>query len=142
MNNFLLPIRFEAILYVKKGDDYKFLLIKRIPEDGDFWQPVTGTQESKESLIDCLYRELEEEINIRKTEVRHLTDMFYSFTWEKGPVVITEYVFGVELTEERPIVLSKEHNDQRWCSFEEAVGLLGKDNNIKALKEFNSRFIV
>ncbi len=140
-NNFKLPIRFEAIPFVKKGSSFRFLLVKRVPVDGGFWQPITGTLESHESLKECLYRELKEEISITKKDVNNLTDVFFTFTWSKGETVITEYVFGVELMNEREIALSDEHEDQRWCSFEEAIELLEKDNNKNAYREFQKKYM-
>jgi lipoyl(octanoyl) transferase len=141
MKNFKLPIRFEAIPFVKRENSFRFLLVKRVPDDGGFWQPITGTLESQESLMGCLFRELEEEVSITKAEVKNLTDMFFTFTWEKGDTKITEYVFGVELSDERPVILSDEHEDQRWCSYAEAIALLEKDNNKNAYREFRGRFM-
>ena len=42
-----------------------FLLLKRTPQDGGFWQPLTGTVEDGEKLSDCLKRELNEETGIK-----------------------------------------------------------------------------
>lgn len=141
MNYFKLPIRFEAIPYVKSKNKFRFLLIKRVLEDGGFWQPVTGTLESNESLIDCIYREMREEISVNKNEVLNLSDTFFSFTWQKNDTLIYEYVFGVELKDERVIILSDEHEDYRWCSFDEAMTLLEKDNNKAAYRVFKEKFI-
>ena len=136
MKTFKLPIRFEAIPFVRDGDNYRFLIVKRVPDDGGFWQPITGTLESNESLSDCIYRELKEEISIGKEEVLNLSDMFFSFTWNKGEVLISEYVFGAELKNEHEITLSDEHEDYMWCDFNEAVNMLEKDNNKMAYKIF------
>jgi dihydroneopterin triphosphate diphosphatase len=141
MQNIKLPIRFEAIPFVKKGSTFKFLLVKRVPRDGGFWQPITGTLEANESLFECLYREMEEEVLIVNTEIKNVTDMFYTFTWQKGNTVITEYVFGVELLTERKVKLSDEHEDQKWCSFDQAIKLLEKENNKNAFKEFKKKFM-
>lgn len=141
MKSFKLPIRFEAIPYVRNGNNFRFLIVKRVPDDGGFWQPITGTLESNESLDDCIYRELKEEISIDRQEVLTLSDMFFSFTWQKKEVLISEYVFGVELKGEHEVILSDEHEDQRWCDFEEAIDMLEKDNNKMAYKIFNKKFI-
>lgn len=142
MNIFKLPIKFEGILFCKKDGEFKFLLVKRIPEDGGFWQPITGTLESNESLTECIYREIEEEININKNQITSITDMFYQFTWMKNKdTQISEYVFGVELPDTIDIKLGNEHDDYRWCSYDEAQEILEKDNNKKAFMEFKSRFM-
>lgn len=141
MNSFQLPVKFEGIPYCKKDDSFKFLLVKRIPEDGGFWQPITGTLESNESLIDCIYREFEEEINIGRDKIVGITEMFYQFIWDKKDVRISEYVFGVELSDVFDINLGDEHDDYKWCSFEEVLGFLEKENNKKAYAEFKKIFL-
>lgn len=138
---FELPIKVEAIPYVKKGDGYKFLIIKRVSEDGGFWQPVTGTVESSESLVDCVYREIAEEIGVQKEKALGISDMFYAFSWKKGDRLIYEYVYGVELKREIKVNLSFEHDDYRWCGFDEAIEALEKDNNKKAYQEFKKIFL-
>lgn len=136
MKHFDLPIKFEAIPFVRTGDEVRFLLVRRIPADGGFWQPITGTLQSNESLIDCLYREVQEEINVNKSEIKEVSDMFYSFVWVKGTVTITEFIYGVELDKERDITLGTEHDAYRWCNFDEALSLLEKENNKKSLLMF------
>jgi lipoyl(octanoyl) transferase len=135
---FNLPIKFEAIPFVRSESGVRFLLVKRIPEDGGFWQPITGTLQSDESLVDCLYREIQEEINIGQPDIISVTDMFHSFTWMKGDITITEFVYGVELKDEYKIQLGSEHDAYQWCGFDEALSLLEKENNKKALFEFRS----
>lgn len=141
MQYFDLPIKFEAIPFVKTNNGIRFLLVRRTPEDGGFWQPITGTLQSNESLIDCLYREVQEEINVGRSEIKEVSNMFYSFVWMKGPITITEFVYGVELDEERNITLGAEHDAYRWCSFDEALSLLEKENNKKALLEFKDHLL-
>lgn len=136
MKRFNLPIRFEAIVYSKQSDDYRFLLIKRVPHDGGFWQPVTGTLESNESLEECMFRELQEEISISKDDIVRVDDMFYSFTWDKKGATISEFVFGVELQRSQPVILSEEHCSQMWCDFDRALLTLGTENNKKAFIKF------
>lgn len=142
MDIFKLPIRFEAIPFYKEGNSFSFLLVKRVPDDGGFWQPVTGTLESNESLTECMHRELVEEVGVHKEDIKQVSDMFYSFTWLKGETTITEYVFGVELTTKKEALLSEEHDEYRWCSYGEVLELLSKDNNKKAYEEFKKKFLV
>ena len=142
MDIFKLPIRFEAIPFCKEGNSFSFLLVKRVPDDGGFWQPITGTLESNESLAECMYRELVEEIGVTKEDIKQVSDMFYSFMWLKGETAITEYVFGVELATKKEALLSEEHDEYRWCSYDEALELLSKDNNKKAYEEFKKKFLL
>lgn len=133
---FELPIKVQGVLFAKVGAGLKFLLLKRSPEDGGFWQAMTGTLDSNENMITCLKREVEEEIGVKNEKIKSITDMFYSFTWEKKEKLIYEYVYGVELNSDQVITLSEEHTEYKWCSFDDALELLEKDNNKNAFREF------
>lgn len=133
---FELPIKVQGILFAKVEAGLKFLLLKRSLEDGGFWQAMTGTLDSNENMITCLNREVEEEIGVKREWIKSITDMFFSFTWEKKGKLIYEYVYGVELEPEQTITLSEEHTEYKWCSFDDALELLEKDNNKNAFKEF------
>jgi len=137
-----LPIKLEGILFTRVDDEIKYLVLHRRPEEGNFWQPLTGTLNSDESIIDCLYREIEEELGFGKTEVIGLTDEVYRFEWKRGDQTILEFVYGVELSFDQNITLSNEHDEYKWCSFDEAISILGRDNNKKAFEAFQSKISV
>ncbi len=141
MKNFDLPIKAEVIPYTNKGGDFRFLLLKRCPEDGSFWQPVTGTLESDESLVSCMSREMQEEAGISENDIFQITDLLHVFHWMKKGVYITEYVFGAELTNEIDVKLSDEHTDYKWCSYEEALASLGKAENVECYKIFMQKMM-
>ena len=139
MPNLELPIKVEGILFCRFNNTYQFLLLKRMPEDGGFWQPLTGTLEFDESLHDCLLRELTEEIGISEPTV--ITEEVYRFSWVKEDYTIVELVYGVELPYDAPIILSHEHDAYTWVSYEEAMASLAKDNNKRAFQEFKQKFM-
>jgi len=63
-------IQLECIVYRKRGNKIEFLLMKRIPEKGGFWQPPCGGMENEDkSLKDAAFRELSEEANISKKDI-------------------------------------------------------------------------
>lgn len=135
-----LPIKLEGILFSRNNGKYKFLLLRRTPEDGDFWQPLTGTLYDGERLRKCLLRELKEETGINT--LVSITKEVWRFDWKKGENTIIEFVFGVEIARNSKIVLNKsEHSEYKWCSFEEAMNILGRDNNKRAFEEFKKKFI-
>ncbi len=136
-----LPIKIEGIMYAVKDGGVKFLILKRSQEDGDFWQPLTGTLEEGETLKGCLLRELKEETGIEK--VVKVSDEVWRFNWLKGNDVITEFVFGIELYPGSEITLDpKEHSDFGWYDFNEAVDMLGRENNKKAFEIFYNKLQV
>ncbi len=136
-----LPIKLEGILFSKVEDEYKFLILKRTPEDGDFWQPLTGTVNDGEKLIDCLKRELKEETGIDNSI--NFTDEIWRFDWKnKRDETVIEFVFGIEIDSNSQIKLNpSEHSEYKWCSFDEVVKLLGRDNNKKAFEFFKTKII-
>lgn len=67
-----------CIVFRKKGEDYEFLLLRRIPQKGGFWQPVSGgLEESDASKLEAAYRELKEEAGIDKSQVLRVIEDVY-----------------------------------------------------------------
>jgi dATP pyrophosphohydrolase len=101
--------------------ELKILLLKRVPEKGGFWQPLTGGIERGEDPLESLRRELLEETGIRA--VRRIIDLDYSFTHftPKDGVLMhqKDICFAVEVEPESGITLSSEHLDYQWCRLQE-----------------------
>jgi len=136
-----LPIKIEGIVFTKENGDFKFLIIKRVPNDGGFWQPLTESLEEGETVEECLRRGLLEELGINN--VICITDRFWSFPWEnkKGEPNI-DLVYGVEIPKDTEIKINpEEHSEYKWCTFDEVMVLLGKENNKAAFKKFKNIFI-
>ncbi len=132
-----LPIKMEVIVFQKNKDEYKFLLVKRSHKDGGFWQPITGTLEFSESILDCMKREVFEETGITEGS---FTDEIHRFSWQKKDYTVVELVYGLDTTQEN-VILSEEHTEYRWCDFEVALQLLEKENNKNAFLQFKKRII-
>lgn len=132
-----LPIKMQGVLYAVTDGKIEYLLIKRTPEDGDFWQPVTGTVHDGEKLVDCLKREVQEETGIANLE--EVSDVLYRYDWQRSSGErILEFVHAIRIPRDSNVVLSpEEHEDFKWCSFDEALQTLGKDNNKKSLQVIN-----
>lgn len=125
-------------MYSKNNDKIEYLIIKRSEKDGGFWQGVTGTLEEGEKLKECLIREIKEELGI--VNINKISEIEETIQWaKKTGFMITEYVFSVELDRNINITLSEEHNDYKWCDFNEAYQWLGKDNNKNTLKMINEK---
>lgn len=131
-----LPIKVQGVMYSKNNEKLEYLIIKRSLDDGGFWQGVTGTLEEGETLVNCLIREIREEIGIEN--IKNISEIKQTIQWaKKTGFVITEYVFAVELDKNSKIILSEEHDDYKWCSFEDAYEILEKENNKNTLKVLN-----
>jgi dATP pyrophosphohydrolase len=136
-----LPIQVQAILFRQVNGEIQYLLLKRISDRGEFWQPVTGGVEAGETRIQALHREVLEETGIKHV-VRIIEDVGHYEFWvffqpEARSRLIQEYVFGVEISSNKKITIGREHSDYRWCSLEEGLKLLKWNENKEALKNLN-----
>jgi len=124
--------------------NWEYLLLRRIPSRGEFWQGVTGGVERNEDLVEAAARELIEETGLVPADFQTI-DYSYSFPVEDrfrylyplDTESITEHVFMARITEQQEPELSEEHDQYRWCTFEEALSLLRWPDNIEALKRCN-----
>lgn len=128
-----LPIRVNAFVYKEVGEKTQFLCIKRVPDDGGFWQTVTGTVHDDESFLGTITREIKEECGINADEIVKIEGPFYDFEWMKGDIKIREFVYAVEVKENVEVTLSpEEHDEYKWCEKEVMFETLEKEDNIKA----------
>lgn len=125
----------------------EFLLLKRTEQWGGFWQGVSGAPEWGESDLDGAIREVLEETGFSVASSIQAIDFRYDLAragdldgdrWEQlyGPDVetIPEEVYVARVSSEAdPVLAPYEHDDLRWCPFDEAMTLLSWDNNKEAL---------
>jgi 8-oxo-dGTP pyrophosphatase MutT (NUDIX family) len=144
-----LPIEIEAILFKRADEKIQYLLLKRHPEKGEFWQPITGGLEEGETKIETLKREIREETGI-KSIIRIIENVHY-FEFQDPSLIeyfkrhrracnhVKEYAFGVEVSSDEKVVLDgNEHSEFKWCSFHEALRLMKWKGNREALKKLNA----
>lgn len=128
------------------GSDLEYLLLRRVASRGGFWQGVTGSVKEGEDLAEAARRELIEETGLVPSRLEKI-DYSYSFPLEDqwrhlyaaDVERITEYVFvayaGVQ---QEPVIDPAEHDEWRWCRFNEALGLLTWPENVEAMKRCDS----
>lgn len=128
----------EVYLFRYAHRSYAYLLLKRIPTRGGFWQPITGGVEKGEELLDAVRREVAEESGI--TNIKRIIENVHQFVVE-APPYYREYIFGVEIDPRETITLDKniqqEHDDHRWCAYKEAMALLKWPGNKEGLKKLH-----
>lgn len=133
-----LPIKVQGVIYAEENKKRDYLIIKRRENDGGFWQGVTGTVEEGELLVECLIREIKEELGVKKEDIAKISQILQTIQWKKkNGFVITEYVYAVQINRRQKIWLSDEHVEYKWCDFSEAYNTLGKENNKNTLKFVN-----
>ena len=140
------PIQVLVYPVREKGDDWEYLLLKRIESIGGFWQGVTGAPEKGEELLDAAKRELLEETSyipnfVFQTDFSYkiLVEEKFKKNYPEGVKEIPEYVFVARINQpDLPSIDPQEHEDWKWCSFNEAIELLKWEDNKKALEHVRS----
>jgi dATP pyrophosphohydrolase len=137
------PFQVLIFPYQMVDDEFRFLIALR--SDHNVWQAISGGGEDDKSPLEAAKRELIEEAKLVGDNWQLLDSMcmlpkvFYAGheNWTNHQYVVPEFAFSVQVTKE-PLI-SSEHTEYRWCSFQEACELLKYDSNKIALWEVNER---
>ena len=137
-----IPIQVLIYPVRKTNEDWEFLMLKRVKNRGDFWQGVTGASEGDENLSETAKRELYEEtgyspLNLIKTDISYIIPMEdrWKDIYPEGTKEIPEYLFIAKIDESGPPKIDPiEHNDWKWCTYEDAMNLLSLKDNKRALE--------
>ena len=140
------PFQVLVLPFRHSQDEYpEYAVFKR--RDGEYWQFIAGGGENTETPIESAKREAFEEAGISPKSEYIILDSCNTvpvegvtgeFTWGKEVYVIPEYTFGVKL-DSATIILSREHTEYRWVSYENTVAMLKWDSKKNALWELNAR---
>lgn len=124
----------EVIVYRKGKEEHEFLMMKRIESKGGFWQPVTGGINAGEDILDAAHREVLEETGFNNVK---LTEQVHEFFLKKDN--LPEYVFGAEVCRDNKVCIDNnvypEHEEVKWCGFDEAMELLLWESNKEGLRK-------
>jgi 8-oxo-dGTP pyrophosphatase MutT (NUDIX family) len=137
-----LSILVYAVAPAPTGHEY--LLLRRIPSEGGFWQGVTGTVRAEEALDEAAIRQFTEETAlapIRLLPVNYSHSFLPRTRSAGGPPIrhITEHVFLAQLSAKvDPTTDATEHDAWDWFRYSEALLWLRWPGNIEALKRCES----
>ncbi len=139
---------FQVLVYPyrrKLDGQIEIALLKRA--DAGYWQGIAGGGEDTESPLEAARRETYEESGIPATsefiqldtvDSVPVTEFREHTLWGENVYVIPQYCFGVR-AQHAEIVLSREHTEAGWFSYEEALPLIKYDGNRTALWELCQR---
>lgn len=139
---------FQVLVYPYRRTDegrIEYALLKRA-DDGN-WQGIAGGGEAEELPLEAARRETFEESGLPPTsdflrldtiEPVPVTEFRDSHFWGEDVYVIPQYCFGVS-AQTAPILISREHTEYQWLSYEEARHRLRYDGNKTALWELDKR---
>jgi diaminopimelate epimerase len=132
----------QVLVYVHRAGP-EFLLLERIPENGGFWQGVTGAPAWGESDDYAARRELREETGLDakprpigfRYEIRRAGGGRWRELYGPGIESVPEEVYEVEAAHDwEPTIDHREHTAYRWCLLDEALALLSWEDNRRGLE--------
>ena len=137
-----IPIQVLIYPVRKTNEEWEYLMLKRVKIRGGFWQGVTGAPENEENLCEGAKRELYEEtgyspLNLIKTDISYTIPMEdrWKNIYPEGTKEIPEYLFIAKIDKSDPPKIDPlEHNDWKWCTYEDAMNLLSLKDNKRALE--------
>lgn len=125
-----------AIIY-DKNEEYNFLILKK---KGRWvgWQFVQGAREKGESFEQAVKREVAEETGLDDVSVIAKLPVWTDYWYREKGVLVHKFCsfYLVKADKSRPIKLSVEHSDYKWCDFRTAYKLL-KFNKEQLKKAFD-----
>jgi 8-oxo-dGTP pyrophosphatase MutT (NUDIX family) len=122
-----------AVIYCMSNEPL-FLFLKNTLKT-TYWEFPKGKIEINEPVESTVKREIKEETNLDKIEIvpgfKHTLQWFFKF---QGDLVKKEAVYllaKIKLAEKEKVKISKEHQDFKWLTLEQAMQV----TKIKANKE-------
>jgi dATP pyrophosphohydrolase len=134
------------IFHTRQGGP-RYAIFRRA-DDGN-WQSVSGGVETGETTADTARRETAEETTLSAANPLYRLDMTSGvekacFTasqhWPDTLYIVRKHYFALDATEDdTEIVLSAEHSEFQWATYEQAYQKLRYDDDKTALWELDTR---
>jgi dATP pyrophosphohydrolase len=139
-----------SVLVVIHTPELEVLLLERADRPG-FWQSVTGSRDSGETLTETAVREVREETGLDATQFG-LTDwkrenryeIYQRWRGRYAPGVThnVEHVFSMRVPAPLPVTLAAaEHLRHQWLPWQEAAEVVFSWSNADAIRELPLRAI-
>lgn len=141
------PVNIHVYLYRKNvGGQFEYAVFQRA-DDPKCWQGVSGGVEEGETIEQAALRECFEEAGAPNSLLYRLDTVSYlpadifpmHKAWGKDVLVCPMHFFAMAY--DGKIILSKEHLDVRWLTYEPAYDLIFWHDQKTALWELNERLL-
>jgi bis(5'-nucleosidyl)-tetraphosphatase len=125
-----------AVLYLKEeGPEIKYLILNYSYGHWDF---PKGNIEEGETELETVFREVSEETGIKDIQIIEGFRQQIAYKYRKKSKLVNKAViYYLAETKSRQVVLSFEHNNFGWYSFDEALIKLSFENSKKVLRNAN-----
>lgn len=141
------PVTVLVFLFRRGADGTRYAVFRR--SDDDAWQSVSGGVEDAETLADAARREVMEETGMTAKSPLYELDMVSgvekscfaaAVSWPATLYIVRKHFFAMDVSAEtEALVLSAEHQEFGWLSYEEACAALRYDDDKTALWELGQR---
>lgn len=119
------------VLYREEGGERRYLLLRSALTRRPIWEFPKGGVERGETDLQAAVRELDEETGIPRAVIE-VADGFreeerYVFTQGKGEersLIVKRVIYFLARTQASDVTLSREAQEWRWVTFDEAMRLL------------------
>ena len=137
------PRSVQVVVFAERAGSRLYLLLRRVPRHGGFWQSVTGSLEDGETHLRAAVREVREEtgFSVREDE---LIDLGVTNVFEIAEQWRPKYAPGVTSNEEVCFALRVEHasveidrlehDEYVWVDYGAAVRMVYWENNRRTLE--------
>jgi dATP pyrophosphohydrolase len=136
------PRSVQVVVFSERAGERLYLLLRRVPSHGGFWQSVTGSLEDGETHQQAAVREVLEETGFSVPE-NELIDLGVTNVFEIAEQWRPKYAPGVTRNEEvcfalpvrhgRVEIDHLEHDEYVWVDYNAAVGMLYWESNRRTL---------
>jgi 8-oxo-dGTP pyrophosphatase MutT (NUDIX family) len=120
-----------VVLFRNGGETRRYLLMRSALTRRPIWEFPKGGVESGETEAQAAVRELWEEAGIGESQISlfegYREEERYVFTQGKGEertLIVKKVVYFLAETEEERVIISREAEEYRWATYDEAMRLI------------------